>query len=174
MANVFEAEVSAAAKHLGLHYQKLLVGTMRGDSRFTLKAPYDSFLVYEGRHVAMELKSMELHGSLPLGNIATHQIEGLLEASRHGCPAWLLVNMRRKKAGAKTTSENAAWYLPIDDWEALIASLPPGPGGQPRKSVPYPTFTAARLFRPLPRTHVASVADGKRTLVWDLRVLLPD
>lgn len=175
MANVFETEVQQGARHLGLGHWKLNVGPGAGRMirRFTHTAPYDCFLLHAGRHVALELKSQELHGSFSWDRVKEHQLAGLREAARHGCPAYLLVNMRRKKAGAKTVTDNQAWALSIADWEPLLQSLPPGPGGKPRKSVPRSVFDESQLFRPLPRTHVVSAADGKKTLAWDLTVLLP-
>ena len=164
--NAFENEVSAAAKHLGLHYQKLTVGTVAAQSRFTAKSPYDSFFIHDGRHVALELKSLEKHGSLPLANIHDHQIDGLKEVMLAGGDAYLLVNMRAKDG----KSLNQAWYLDMAYWDELLDLLQTHHKG--RKSVPYSFFTGKVLFQPLTREHLIS-KNGEKKLVWNLATLLP-
>ena len=179
MANAFETEVQQAAVHLGLGHWKLNVGPGAGKMvrRFTRTAPYDCFLLSEGRHIALELKSQEAHGSFAWPRVKEHQVLGLREAARHGCPSYLLVNMRRRKKGtgkeARLVSDNQSWLLRIQDWDALLASLPPGPGGRERKSVPLDLVQHGAFFHELPRIPVRSEHNGERVLVWDLRVLLP-
>lgn len=161
--NTFETEVSAAARHLGIYYRKLLVGTLGPDTRFTLRSPYDSFLVAQGRIFALELKMMKEHGSLPLANIQEHQIEGLQEVIRAGGEAWLLVNMRRRKE----KSENRAWALDIRHWDALMARV----AAEQRKSIPYRYFTEGVFFQELPRERMTNAA-GETERIWNLNHLL--
>jgi penicillin-binding protein-related factor A (putative recombinase) len=167
VANSFENEMSESAQHLGICYQKLAI-PMRlchmTKRLIKLKTnPYDAFAIHEGRHYALELKSLDEHGSFPLVNIEPHQIEGLQSAAISGAKAFLLVNMRRQKG--KTA--NRAWSLPIEYWDELLALLETAK----RKSIPYRYFTEELLFTELPRRRVEN-AFGAEELVWDLRVPL--
>jgi hypothetical protein len=170
VANSFEAEVSEAAAHLDLCYQKLAI-PMRQVNGFMVKLktnPYDSFLVHQGRHVALELKSLEEHGSFPLANLEDHQREGLTRVLQAGGRGYVLVNMRRLKG----KSDNQAWFLDWSYWDEQEALLKgKGPKGADRKSVPYPFFQTGLLWQPLPRRRVKNGL-GETALVWDLRVLL--
>lgn len=127
--------------------------------------PYDGFIVSDGKHIPLELKSQEVFGSFPLSNIRDHQLTGLQEMVDLGCLTYILINQRRIVKEGKTVSNNRAWALDFRSWDSLLKEL----GG--RKSIPAKMFEDGRWFTEVPRTHVLS-NDDKKVLVWDLRVIL--
>lgn len=179
MANVFEAEVRRSAELLGLTYEKMAVPTKLGRRRnrktgetvpclVPLKENrYDSFIVYRGQHIALELKSSKHFESFPVDRVEPHQIAGLDRALKDECDAWLLLNFRREMVGGKSKSNNRAWFLPWSYWHPLMYNL----REQERKSFPTDWFLQNYFFTPIPRVHVPN-EEGKPELVWDLRVLL--
>lgn len=177
MANAFETECKLSAQALGLHYQKVSVATVqrRGRTIPVKDNNYDSYIVKPGGlHVALELKSLTVHDSFPLGNIEEHQLTGLQEMLSLGCPAYLLFNMRSELRGKKLVSKNQAWALEFGDYTNLLLALPPW-RGKPRRSIPREMFDDTHFFQPLPRLHVDWVDKKKRPrrdLCWDLRTLL--
>jgi penicillin-binding protein-related factor A (putative recombinase) len=174
MANAFETEVSASAKALGLYYRKVAIAsTMRRGRTILMTTPsYDGFLIgKDGRHVAVELKSLAVHGSFPLANIADHQFEGLAEVSALGAGSYFLINMRRRQDGKKLVSDNRAWRIDFRDWMDLLNALPPW-RGKPRHSIPLEMFEDGRYFNSIPRIHVSVPGKPKPLLCWDLRVLI--
>ena len=173
MANKFEAEVAYSAKVLGIHYDKKAIPTKFVRGRFILlkENNYDSFIVHKGRHIALELKSQEIHGTFPLGNIQDHQYTGLQEMITLGCPAYFLINMRRKDVGKTKTACNKAWGIHFADWMDLLLALPEW-RGKPRHSIPRDFFDDKRFFFEIPRIHALDKAKAKNVLVWDLRVLI--
>jgi penicillin-binding protein-related factor A (putative recombinase) len=174
MANAFESECAVSAKALGLHYQKVAVPTVvrRGRAIPVKDNNYDSFIIKPGGiHVALELKSQAVHGSFPLKNIQDHQLTGLQDAVNLGCPAYLLINMRRAELNGKLRPKNEAWALEFQSWMDLLNALPYW-RGKPRHSIPVDLFQDPKLFRPIPRVHMTVPQKPKPQLCWDLRVLL--
>jgi len=176
MANAFETECQLSAKALGIHYSKVAVATVvrRGRTIPVKDNNYDSYIVLPGGlHVALELKSLTVHDSFPLGNIEEHQLTGLNEMITLGCPAYLLFNMRNERRKGRLVSRNMAWALEFANYPQLLLDLPPW-RGKPRRSIPREMFEDRRFFQEIPRIHVDHVVKGqpKRTLCWDLRILL--
>lgn len=172
--NYFEKEFRESAKALGLHYRKNAVGTTqrRGKVILTTEPGYDAYIVKPGGlHIAMELKSKEVHGSFPFANIQEHQFEGLQEMVSLGCPSYLIFNMRRKLKKGKLISENKAWAIEFRNWTDLLLALPPW-RGQPRQSIPAEVFEEPTLFIPIPRIKVIPKGKVDPILVWDIRVIL--
>lgn len=188
MANTFEQEISASARAQGLVYQKLAVG-YSPHRRFLEDNPYDSYAVWQGLHIPLELKSMEVHGSFPLQNITTGQIDGLTRMVQEGCRAFLLINMRRRvetlqvnrrvldpvtqKRVIKRVREKKnrpdiqAWALDWRRWDFLLQTLQEQGD---RKSIPYALFQDPLFFTPV--TRVTFDTGDKSIPGWDLRAFL--
>jgi penicillin-binding protein-related factor A (putative recombinase) len=168
MSNYFEAEIAESAKLLKIRYEKLAVPCKLGfaTGRPYLiklqKEPYDAFLIRDGLHHALEMKSSQLFGSFPLERLEDHQVEGLQGAMADGCPAYLLVNFRKVRDGRKTRELSQSFALPFERWDALNEAC----GAEGRLSVPKEWFLDPAWFIPIPRIHVGT------ELAWDLRVIL--
>lgn len=170
--NAFESEISMSCKALDLHYQKIPVPSKLGNTNGKTylvklqKPPYDGFIVHQGRHIPLEMKSQAVYGSFPLSNIEDHQVAGLREMVELGCIPYLLINQRRVFRNGKNVSCNRAWSIDFRDWDTILKLL----GG--RKSLPVEFFEngCGGLLTEIPRIHASHL--GKTELVWDIRILL--
>jgi penicillin-binding protein-related factor A (putative recombinase) len=167
--NAFENEVHKSAVVLGVHYEKMPIPMKlgyRNGSPVLIKLkdnPYDGFIVHEGRHIPVEMKSQAVYGSFPLSNIETHQLDGLNKLVDIGCVAYLLFNQRAIERDGKKVSQNRAWALDFRKWNDLLKAL------GTRKSIPTELFESGDLLIEMPRIH--SMLMNSSTLVWDIRML---
>lgn len=169
MANVFESEISKSALMLGVYYEKMPIPTkliFRGGKAALIKLkenPYDGFIVHDGRHIPLEMKSQAVYGSFPLSNIADHQIRGLRKMTELGCTTYLLINQRSVADGDRKISYNRAWALDFANWDSLLKQL------CSRKSIPVELFESGDLLIEIPRIRVSFL--GGKELSWDIRIL---
>lgn len=125
--------------------------------------PYDGFIVHQGKHIPIEMKSQKTFGSFPLSNIEDHQIEGLQKLVDIGCRAYLLINQRSIVMLGKAVTQNRAWALDFSRWSDLLSVL------GSRKSIPVELFSQGDLLIEIPR--IKHKVGDSATLVWDLRIL---
>lgn len=170
MANPFEAEIRQSAQALGLHYVKIPIAhklVRTGAKTFMMplqENPYDSFLVAEGIHHALELKSSKEWESFPFSRIEPHQRDGLQQVEDAGGCGWVLINFRQRTSAGKRKLDNQAWAFRWRDWLLLEYQETTQLG---RKSLPQGYFTRGAYARPLPRIPV----EGLKGKFWDLTVL---
>jgi penicillin-binding protein-related factor A (putative recombinase) len=176
MSNAFEAEIVDSAAALGLLYTRLPIPLKPGLEGRVIKLktnPYDGFLIHRGVHFGLEMKSKEEHGTFSFSAVEENQVEGLKKVLSHGGRSFLLVNMRRSpNAKGKMTSDNQAWALDFSKWDGLVASTT-YKNGKPKKSIGREVFDNPEWFTSLPRISYTNFV-GKKSLIWDLRVLLPE
>lgn len=172
MPNAFEGEIQRSCAALDIYYEKIPIasklGTANGKS-FLLKLrenPYDGFIVYQGKHIPLEMKSQAVFGSFPLSNIADHQVVGLRQMVELGCTPYLLINQRQLLKNGKKVSHNRMWAIDFRDWDTILNLL------GDRKSIPVEFFEkgCGGLLTEVPRIHFLN--SGSTGLVWDLRTLL--
>ena len=115
MANKFEGEIALSAKTLGLFYHKLAVpyGSWNRKTIFLHYNPFDSFILNEGKFIAMEMKSSSSHSSFPISNVKVHQVKGLQEVEDNGGWGYLVINQRYKR-------KLKAWFIGVANWKAVV------------------------------------------------------
>lgn len=152
-----------AAQLLGqtIHYLKIPDAPQGPASKFAPRKGYDCFLVYRGRHIALELK-MSKHTSVGFDALNDHQEDILSEVEAAGGLAFVVVNFRVtfSKTAAKARGQERAilaFAIPLKEWV-------------------HARETACRASIPLEALEAGAIALQKvRTeggIGWDIRALL--
>jgi len=79
------------------HYVKIPDMPHTAGARFLPPKPYDCYAILNGEIYVMELKLKTKPTGFPFGDITELQINNLLEASKQGANAWVVINYRIQK-----------------------------------------------------------------------------
>jgi hypothetical protein len=162
---LFEGEIAQSARAQGLLYTPIPLA--RQGVKGCHSSPYDGFLVVGPYHLAVEMKSLRLHGSFPLSSVVPHQAEALTRCATEGAASFLLLRMgRRKLENGKETPDIVAFCLPMALWSALVRDVE----RVGRKSVPLAWFSDPLRFARVPRLPRTRT----RAASWDLRTGLAE
>lgn len=162
---LFEGEIAQSARAQGLLYTPIPLA--RRGNRGCHSSPYDGFLVLGPYHLAVEMKSLRLHGAFPLSSVRPHQVTAMQDLCKQGAASFLLIRMGRIKiAGGKTRPEITSWAMPMALWDALKSDCE----RIGRVSVPYAWFSDPLRFAAVPRLPRTRT----RAAAWDLRSGLAD
>lgn len=120
MERDFQVEFARSVPHLSarvgipVEYTKIPDAPRGPEMRFSARRGYDCFLVYAGRHIAVELKQVHA-ASWPFARLDGYQENKLLSAAEAGARAWVVINFRRQieRKGKPSQSVNRTFGVQI-------------------------------------------------------------